>query len=184
MQNTLSSLLAKTRNSRRSRPDQRGFSLIELMLVLGIIAVLVIGLFALFSQADTSARTSELIKGVAGLNANIRSLYNSQSGYDTGDMIPTLVKANAVPSNWVKGNTLQHGFGGTVTVTGNSSTFSIATDHIPNEVCIRFLSEQGSSSWGSVSVNQKSITSLPVKVADATLECNAGASNNIVLTSQ
>lgn len=166
------------------RKRQRGLTLMDLILFLGLIALIIAGVLALFSQADTSTRTSELLKGVAGLHANIRSLYNSQSEYAVGSMDETLIKANAVPANWVKGNSLQHNYGGTVHVTGNGTSFSITLTHLPNDACIRFLSEQGAASWASVTANGTDITQLPVKVADATAVCNAGANDTIVLTAQ
>jgi hypothetical protein len=174
----------QARHGSPARLRQRGLSLMDLILFLGLIALIIAGVLALFSQADTSARTSELLKGVAGLNANIRSLYSGQSGYDEPNMVPTLIKANAVPSNWVKGNVLVNGYGGSVTVTGNGSNFVIGLQRIPNDACIRFLSEQSSVSWSVMEANGQKFTQLPMKVADATASCNAGTNNAIVLTSQ
>lgn len=171
---------ARLRGLRR----QLGLSLLEIIAALAIIAIVIIGALALVGQADTSAKSSELLKGISGLQANVKSLYNGQQGYKYGNITELVIAAKAAPSNWVRGNQLQHGYGGAVTVDAFDTYFTMTLRHVAREACIRVISEQAGTNWAAITVNGGSpINARSMTVADAVNMCGTQDYSDIVLTS-
>jgi type II secretory pathway pseudopilin PulG len=180
----LSAAGAVSRATPHRRHGQRGISLLEIIAALAIIAIIIIGALALVGQADTSAKSSELLKGITGLQANVKSLYNGQQGYKYGNITDLLISAKAAPSNWVRGNKLQHGYGGEVVVDAFDTYFTMTVRHVAKEACIRVISEQAGTNWASITVNGGgSINARSMTVADAVSMCGQGDYSDIVLTS-
>jgi prepilin-type N-terminal cleavage/methylation domain-containing protein len=171
-----------------NRRKQRGITLVELIAGLAIISIIIVGALALVGQADTAARSTEMLKGVNGIRANVKGLYTSQGGYGTTSLIANMKAANALPENWISGTsaspTLTHSYGGNVTVTGTASgsAFEITLSAVPKAACIRLLSNQVGTSWTSVKVGTTTVA-FPITVATATTSCAADTNNRTLTTS-
>ena len=88
---------------------RRGVTFIELIGVLVVAIIIIAGALALYSEANTSSRTNQLLVAVGALTGSVRALHantanyggsldSSDSSVDTGVTLTTvLVNANAVP---------------------------------------------------------------------------------------
>lgn len=182
---TIQSLLGAGRPDRLRR--QRGISLLELIAGLAIIAIIIIGALSLVSQADASAKSAELLRGLAGVRANVIGIHKGQSSFGaTGTVLnTTLIRARAVPDNWTtpgSATSIRHSYGGAVTVTSRDTTFDVSLATVPVEACIRLISEQAGTSWLNVRVNGGTAVAFPATVANAVTACGT-ASSTIVFAS-
>ncbi|AXA94833.1 pilus assembly protein [Massilia sp. YMA4] len=163
---------------------QRGASLLEAIAYLGVAAVVVLGAVSLLNGAFGSAKSNQINEEAVALRTAVRKLYMGQA-YPVENLIPSLLLANAVPATLARGaaaGTLSNSWGGAVTVTGTASGFTITYNAVPQDVCINMIS--GASGWTSVAQGQRSLTTFPVTVANATTLCSitAAAGNTVTFT--
>ncbi|WP_411909733.1 type 4 pilus major pilin [Pectobacterium versatile] len=59
----------------------KGFSLLELLLVLGVIAGLVVSMFIIYPKVQTSKRVEMESKNIAAIQAEVKALYSSAPNY-------------------------------------------------------------------------------------------------------
>lgn len=172
-----------------SMKRQSGISLMEVTGSLIIIGMVISGALALFASADTSQKTNQLQTNVFALQSAVRSLYAGSGTYTTGAMNAVLVAAHKIPSTMTVNSdaapVISHGLnGGTVTVTGGGTTFSIVLTALPQEICIALLTG-ATSAWSSVKANAgTALTVFPVTPATASgaTYCVPGIANTVTFT--
>lgn len=124
-----------------SRQKQRGVTLIELVVVIGIAALIVVTAMSFFSSASDSNKIKDEVANIGTLNANINRLYTSATDY-SNISIDLLRQAGAVPKNMIKGTTVQNKWGGAVTIaaagTGNSR-YDLTYANVPGEACTQMV---------------------------------------------
>lgn len=131
----------------------KGFSLLELLLVLGIIAALIIAAFIIFPKVQSAQRVDQEAKNISALQAGVKSLYASMPSYDTlSDDI--VIKSKIAPDNMInEDGQLTNSFKGYVSVFGaiismNSSAsdgFQIVYNGVPPAECVKLVSAVGSN---------------------------------------
>lgn len=125
-----------------------GFSLIELLLVLGVIAILLVAAFVVYPQVRTKQMVNKELVGLRTITASIQSMYASKKNY-LGFSANTLVQAHLVPSNMrnlTNGRaTNMAGAAMTFTPYGESDTslsgtyrprIRVFSPNIPEEACV------------------------------------------------
>ncbi|WP_229415848.1 type 4 pilus major pilin [Pseudoduganella armeniaca] len=117
---------------------------------------------------------------MVSLRTAVRKLYLGQT-YGTTNMNGALIAASAVPSTLTRSGTetITNSWGGAVTVTGDTSAFTIVYAGLPKEVCMNVVS--GASGWTSVAQGKNIADEFPVKAAKAQEVCSA-ASNDVTFT--
>ncbi|WEF32247.1 type 4 pilus major pilin [Pseudoduganella chitinolytica] len=160
---------------------QRGASLLEAIAYLGVAAVVVLGAVSLLNGAFGSAKANQTSEEVVSLRTAVRKLYLGQTYGTDNNMNTALVAANVVPSTLTRGDagSITNSWGGAVTVTGNTATFTISYAGLPKDVCMNVVS--GASGWSSINQGNKKVESFPVKAADAEGVCN-GTTNAVTFT--
>lgn len=78
------------------RKNKKGFSLIELLLVLGTIAVIAISAFMIYQNAKSSQTSKEKVANILIIKGEIKSIYSSFPSYE-GINTDVLVKGNVFP---------------------------------------------------------------------------------------
>lgn len=174
----------------------KGFTLIEILIVIGIIAVMTIGIFIAYTKVQAGSQANNESRNVSTIVAGIRNLYASQGNYNDGAMLTTVIKGNIIPESMLNtGNpstatAINNSFGGTVTLTpanlgtGTNNAFDVKYDNVPASVCSKFVTE-------SVGVAQKiqvagtsvkdSTTGNPnLNVPALTTQCNSTGSPVVV----
>ena len=63
------------------RKSKKGFSLLELLLVLGIIAALVVAAFIVYPKVQASQRAQAESNNIATIQAGVKALYTSASSF-------------------------------------------------------------------------------------------------------
>jgi prepilin-type N-terminal cleavage/methylation domain-containing protein len=86
---------------------QSGFTLLELLLVLGVIAVLAIGIFIIYPRVQAANQARQESNNIALIMAGMKSLY-STSNYSFGepgdDLTEVAIRGRAFPSAMVTGD--------------------------------------------------------------------------------
>lgn len=127
---------------------KKGFSLIEILLVVGFIAAAVAVVFIAYPKLQSSARANTEVQNTATISGGVKTLYASQSSY-VGLSTAQLISARVVPDNMVNGTTLNNQFGGAVTITptsigaaaGLNNAFTVEYSNVPSEDCVKFASQ-------------------------------------------
>ncbi len=161
---------------------QSGMTLMEVLASLGILALVVIGALALYSQASTSQKSTELQSNLQAFRQGIQQMY--KGSYGSASLNGALVTAKKVPSTWSgSGTSINHQIdSGAVIATGATSSFRVSLGSIPVEVCVDLLTGAGTS-WSSIRAGTADNTggtlrTTPVSAADATTDCTA--TNNVI----
>ncbi len=120
-----------------TKRTKNGFTLVEILLVVGFIALASIGIYAVFNKVETNRKALETSRQVQLLAAGIKNLYA-----DTNDLstltTQVVIDARIPQDTMIEGNTIKHVFGGTINIFGtNSGTFTIQLLNLDNEACYR-----------------------------------------------
>ena len=170
-----------------SRRHQAGMTLMEMMIVLGIIGLLV-GAAAMFGTTSSNSQGgTQHITELNGLRQSMRGLFNGQGNYGNTtagtytSANGTLISAQQVPSTLAaSGTSITNKWGGALTVQGSLAQFYISSASVPLPVCVSIVSQAIQAGWASVSVGttyaagSTSIVS-PATAAGATYCNQAGA---------
>ena len=148
---------------------RRGATFIELIGVLVVAIIIIAGALALYSEANTSSRTNQLLVAVGALTGTTRALHANLGGWYGGEadilpngavtittmknIIPILVNANAVPPGLLietatnpspppaSHTIVKHAFGGEVRVDGFGQHFAVGALSLDTDICIRLATE-------------------------------------------
>ncbi len=162
---------------------QRGLSMLDFIIYIGL-AVFVISLVLYVAsivrnRADVVATEQEItILGEATRNA-----FATQNSYGTADITTYLANSNDVIGSLRKTvsgatTTLTNKWGGSVSVTGNTTSFTLVYNSMPKAVCNKLLPRLLTPNWTSVTVGSTAVT-IPVSPVAADAAC--AASNNLTL---
>ncbi len=136
--------------------NQQGLTLIEALIWFAILAAVIAGVFALYSQTRNSNNAATVNKELSTIFAQTEQLFATEDTEQLADggnklalrlgIYPSSLKTTAT------GNTVQNVFGGSVSITGFSpSGFSITYTNIPKgEVCNNIIKSQKAVGWDSV----------------------------------
>lgn len=131
--------------------NRKGFSILELLLVMGIVSALIVAAFIIFPKVDASVKSNRELKNLATIKANIDALYTGKSDY-TGLNTISLAQSNVFPDDMIsKSNPTISGsngkliylpmnaWGGNVTVTMYNTVnyYQITYYNVPVDACIK-----------------------------------------------
>lgn len=149
--------------------NKKGFSLLELLLVLGIIAALVVSAFVVYPKVRDARYIDIEAKHIAQIYASVKNVYTGQPNY-SGLSTTTL----AMPTQFFPEDMLSKkitwaisSWGGYVVVDSNKvspsggtdSSFTISYSDVPDSVCIRLITAVEGAFFNIYISNQKGINS-------------------------
>ncbi|EHT08342.1 prepilin-type N-terminal cleavage/methylation domain-containing protein [Raoultella ornithinolytica 10-5246] len=181
----------------KNRKSKKGFSLLELLLVLGIIAALVVAAFIVYPKVQASQRAQAESNNIATIQAGVKALYTSTSSF-TGLTNSVAAKANIFPDNMlINSGTFArpiNAFKGNVTLaadkTGPSgadgSSFTITYSNVPAAECTKIITAAAGNFYtaGVGTAGNVKAAGEVLDVAKTATQCqNGGNSNTLIFTS-
>ncbi|ENA52380.1 prepilin-type N-terminal cleavage/methylation domain protein [Escherichia coli 2729250] len=179
----------------KNKKSKKGFSLLELLLVLGIIAALVVAAFIVYPKVQASQRAQAESNNIATIQAGVKALYTSASSF-TGLNNSVAVQAKIFPDNMLSGSGSAakpiNAFKGNVVVasadTGPSaatgSSFTITYENVPAAECTKIITAAAGNFYiaqvGCATVKKAGGT---LNVAATAAACSDANSNKLVFTS-
>ncbi|NNQ95496.1 type IV pilin [Escherichia coli] len=179
----------------KNKKSKKGFSLLVLLLVLGIIAALVVAAFIVYPKVQASQRAQAESNNIATIQAGVKALYTSASSF-TGLNNSVAVQAKIFPDNMLSGSGSAakpiNAFKGNVVVasadTGPSaatgSSFTITYENVPAAECTKIITAAAGNFYiaqvGSATVKEAGGT---LNVAATAAACSDANSNKLVFTS-
>jgi len=175
---------------------------IELIGVLVVAIIIIAGALALYSEANTSSRTNQLVVALGALSGSVRALHANIGRYSPGsgsaqrrNLIDALVNANAVPPGMLVVDIgaapndgaeyrIQHAFGGGIFIYGWGQEFTITADMLDQDICIRVATEstaKASSGLQSIRIGRHSNTDPSVPPHPRRPPNNLNLANGLVL---
>ena len=124
----------------------KGFSLLELLLVLGIIAALIVSAFIIYPKVMSHVRINNELKNISTVLHGVKTLYQGKSDF-SGLTSNVIIDAKIAPDNMLQKNytTLKNAWGGNFAIGVSGSTVYngvvITTSGIPPEDCLRLTNE-------------------------------------------
>lgn len=185
------------KNFLNKKKHTQGMSLVELLLVVGLAAIILAGMFVAYNKVQSTNAANTESTNISTLRAGIKNLYGTTSNF-SGVNAQVLLNARAVPDSMrtATGTTINNSFGGTVTVApatfaggGANNAFAITYPNVPVDVCAKLVVAVAQS-FNLVTVNGTTVkntstnTGNEVNIATLASSCTttpAGAT--LVLTS-
>lgn len=170
----------------QTKSKQQGMTLIEGLAFLGIFAVVIGGALMMFGSADSSQKSTQHISELTALRTAMKQLYQGQGSYGTVNVNNTLNTAKKIPSTIAVNTattpvTLSTAWNGAISVAGATTTFTVTSTLVPQDVCVQVVAGASNNGWTALSVGGTAVT-LPATPAAAATACS-GATNTVVLTS-
>lgn len=166
--------IAKQKASRR----RRGFTLVEIAMVLAIGIVLIAGALLLYQNASTNSKITEAGTQVANVSQAVRSIYAGQASYN--GLANTMI-STALPRKMVKdatGATLVNAFNGGVAVAAAQpasgladSAFTVSMSNIPSEGCLALATKDFGRAVIGLKVNATDAVKITATPAEAKAAC-------------
>lgn len=128
---------------------KKGVSLLESLLVLGILAVILGSIMVFLSYANNRAKVNQTQMELMELVNIVHQYANSNENIDN-DFI---IKSNTLPQKYIKNNNLVSAFGTNISVNASGKNFNIQVDNISKSNCILFATQDYGNSIASISVN-------------------------------
>jgi len=150
---------------------EKGFTLIELMVVIAIGGLILAGVVMQFSDAGDQNKSQTSVKNLAQLSSAIESLRDVRQGW-AGVTETVIAKSSAAPSNMMSGGILKNIFGGAVTVTGSVSSYTITYPNVPQKNCIDIAAKALTMFNGGIKAGATGGTAITT-VAGAATACTA-----------
>ncbi|HAH2526726.1 TPA: prepilin-type N-terminal cleavage/methylation domain-containing protein [Escherichia coli] len=184
----------------KNKKSKKGFSLLELLLVLGIIAALVVAAFIVYPKVQASQRAQAESNNIAAIQAGVKALYTSASSF-TGLTNSVAVQAKIFPDNMLSGSGSSakpiNAFKGNVVVaSANSgpsaaqgSSFTITYSNVPAAECTKIITAVAGNFYAVGAGDVGGEGSLKaagevLNVARTAMQCQSGGnSNTLVFTS-
>lgn len=143
-----------TLSSLTKRGSRAGISLTEAAIVLGVVGVIMTGLWSVVESVREAARQERMVSQMIQTVQNIRDIYKGMSGTAAGDLTNYLIGRNALTSDLVRKRTAPYMAahfwdnttnGGSFEINANatdrSSFFEIEINSLNQEPCIGLASK-------------------------------------------
>jgi len=117
---------------------QKGFSLLELLLVVAVGAILILAGLAIYRNITNNTQINEASRVLNVIKQETQRIYQGEATYGAGtDIEPILVNAEAVPAKYVQGAAIISPFNQPVNVLGAGDDFTVEFENVTQAACIK-----------------------------------------------
>lgn len=154
--------------------NQAGATLLEALSFLAISAIVVLGATSLLSSAFGSSDVNQHLREIISIKTGTKSYLSGQGSY-VGATNANLIQAGLIPSTLsISGSTITNSFGGTVTVTGTATAYTIVTTTLTKAACTKMV--PALSGFNSIQVGAATaVIVFPYTAAQAATDCAIAA---------
>ena len=184
---------SRSRLNSEARP-KRGFSLIEAAIVLGVVGLVIGGIWVAAATFYENMKVTETISGIISTAKNIQnsiSITEADSIAYGAFLTQYAIDSGSLPKNWVSGTNIKSPFNTTAYIRHFTGRFSFYIFDLPMSSCIKLISQI--STIGAQAANQgigtfkdtlstiatyqsgtliSSLTAFPVNLTTAKTACN------------
>ena len=158
---------------------QKGFSLLELLLVVAVGAVLILAGLAVYQNVTSGQQASEIGRLVTLIKEETNQLYKNESTY-TGLNNTILISAGIIPQKYATSSTAITAPGNrAVTVTPSGNNFTVALDITDNAICTELGTIYSGGDAGFVDLTTTGTGSNLSNATSPTAATVAGACNGV-----
>ncbi|SSF10025.1 type 4 pilus major pilin [Klebsiella pneumoniae] len=188
----------------KNSKSKKGFSLLELLLVLGIVAALIVASFIVYPKVRDARYVDIEAKHIGQIYASVRNVYAGKPDYSGLATTAVAIPAQFFPDDMLSKKTTWgiSSWGGYVVVDANdvspsglaASSFTISYSDVPDSVCIRLITAVDSAFYNIYISNQKGINGTSknygtlvkqngnnTDIALASPTCQSGGQNNRIV---
>lgn len=174
------------------RNNKKGFTLVEILLVVGFIALAGIGIYTVYTKVQMSNAALSEGKNLDTIRAGVKNLFGGTQNYASvanavlNDARVTPDSMRAIP--YVAGATaITNSFGGTVTVApvalggGANNGFRVTYPKVPGAVCAKLVTGAGTG-WDQITVGTtivKTFGTGSLDIAQLATRCAGDTGNGI-----
>lgn len=130
---------------------RKAFSLVELLLVLGVLAVLLIAAFVVYPKVKMAQQVNSEVRNLSAVQASLRTMY-APTGYNYKALTLDAAKnGNVFPKVMLQSDgTVKNSWGGTIVLgpsvnpysgLGANRTYVIRYRNVPAEACAAFVTQ-------------------------------------------
>lgn len=171
--------------------NQKGFSLLELLLVLGIIAALIVSAFIIYPKVQLAQKTDQDLRDITTITNGIKELYSGKAILEL-ITVQAVINSKIAPDYMVKGNKLYLTNSKEITISENHSNtsgylynyFVLMMSNFPDDECARIAPMIFKNAFilkiNSQQVSRDASSPTEFNVADAISYCNGGKNGNSV----
>ena len=171
--------------------NKKGFTLTEVLLDLGLAAIIIITIFLAYPKVLASMRADAESKNISTIVAGVKGLYTASSTY-TGLVNSVAANAKIFPDNMLNGSSTDpvNSWKGNVTLaaaaTGPSgvagSSFTITYTAVPSNECAKMVTGLAANFY-TVAVNGTAVKTAggTLDIPSTTTACNTGGNTNTLL---
>ncbi len=137
-----------------NRKQKNGFTLIEILLVVGFIAIAGIGVYSVYSKVQINSAANTEARNIDALRAGVKGLFAPAAS--TAGLQNSVVNNASItpqPMRTADVNVIQNGFGGLVTIAtatqvSAGDSFTILYEDVPGAACTKLVTGTGSQFEG------------------------------------
>ncbi len=163
-----------------TQKTQKGFSLLELLLVVAVGAILILAGLAIYRNISQNTEVNEASRLINVLKQESQRIFQGEPAY-TGLTNTVLTNANVVPAKYTTGaGVITTPFNTVITVTVNGTNideFDILVNNVPQEACLKLGLEYTVNDSDFVSVTIGTTTITAPTVSNVNTACGATGGN-------
>ena len=156
--------------------SDQGVNMAIIFTVVGIVAAIGYNVYSKFWALNETNTVSNIIN-------EMRNMGEGNGGYGTSNYNQALINSEAISSKVrYSGTTIYNHGGGTITVVGANTGFTVTSTALSKKDCINLASQLGTSDMSSTKINSTSLSGT-VSTSEATAACSSD-SNTVAFTTK
>lgn len=166
---------------RRKTRARRGFNLIEAAIVLGVVGLVIGGIWVAAAAVSENMKVNDTLNGVATTANNVQRLISfADATVMNEDITPDVIDTGIFPTDWVANGSITHPFNGAVTFKNLHDSFVVRLWDIPKSACIKITSKLSSLGSGSTLLAiyfdpaNMGTSNFPITPAQTAIDCADG----------